>query len=80
MTASAGADAERARLKGEWPAEFSDGERCAFLNRFDGAREPGGYPKSFHGWPLGRRNAWYCGFGFGLLERQRALAMEAVDG
>ena len=64
---------ERARLKSAWQAEFADGERCGFLSRFEGKRERGGYPRGFHRWPLGRRNAWYCGFNFGLLERQRAL-------
>jgi hypothetical protein len=72
-------DAERARLKRAWLDEFADGERCAFLQRFAGERERGGYPKGFHGWPLERRNAWYAGFNFGLLERRRAL-MEVVDG
>ena len=66
-------DAERARLKRAWPDAFRDGERSAFLQRYDGPREPGGYPKGFNRWPLERRNAWYCGFNFGLRERQRAL-------
>ena len=74
------ADAERARLKTAWPAEFADSERCAFLNRFDGKREKGGgYPLGFHQWPLERRNAWYCGYNFGRLERQQALT-EGVNG
>jgi hypothetical protein len=72
-------DAERARLQRAWPDEFADGERCAFHQRYDGPREPGGYPKGFHRLPLERRNAWYCGVNFGLLERQRAL-MEVADG
>jgi hypothetical protein len=29
---------ELARLTQRWPDEFSDGARCAFLRRFDGAR------------------------------------------
>jgi hypothetical protein len=72
-------NAERARLKRAWPGEFADGERCAFHAKFEGKRERGGYPVGFHAWPLERRNAWYCGFNYGLLERQRAL-MELVDG
>jgi hypothetical protein len=36
-------------------------------------RERGGYPRGFHQWPIERRNSWYSGFSFGLLERQRAL-------
>jgi hypothetical protein len=72
-------DAERARLQRLWPAEFADGERCAFLQRPDGPRELGGYPRDFHAWPIERRNVWWCGFNFGLGERQRAL-MEVADG
>jgi hypothetical protein len=75
------ADAERARLKTTWPAEFADGERSAFLKRFDGKREMGGYPLGFHQWALERRNAWYCGYYYGLLQRQRDLAkLDAIDG
>ncbi len=62
--------AERARFKLAWPAEFADGERCAFLRRFEGDRERGGYPRGFHQWTLERRNAWYCGYNFGLDERR----------
>ena len=66
-------------IRERWPDEFKDGARCAFLRRFDGKREPGGYPLGFHRWPLERRNSWFCGFNFGRPERQRAL-MEVVDG
>jgi hypothetical protein len=76
---NARADAERARLKRAWPEAFTDGERGAFLQRFAGERERGGYPHGFHGWPLECRNTWYCGFNFGLIERQRAL-LEAANG
>lgn len=72
-------DDERVRLKSAWPNEFADGERCAFLQRYAGTREPGGYPLGFHRWPLERRNAWYCGVNFGLVERERAL-LEPADG
>ena len=72
-------DRERARLKRAWPEAFTDGERVAFLQRFAGERERGGYPHRFHGWPLECRNTWYCGFNFGLIERQRAL-MGFADG
>jgi hypothetical protein len=70
---------ERARLKQAWPEAFADGERVAFLQRFAGERERGGYPRAFHRWPLNRRNAWFCGYNFGLLEREWAL-MEFADG
>jgi hypothetical protein len=74
-------DRERTRLQSAWPGEYGDGVRCAFHKRHPGRREPGGYPLGFHGWPLERRNAWYCGFAVGLLERQRALALlETADG
>ena len=71
-------DAERARLKRAWPDAFHDGERSAF-QRYDGPREPGGYPRGFDQWPIEQRNAWWCGFNLGLVERQSALA-EAADG
>ena len=35
---------EVARLTQRWPDEFCDGARCAFLRRFDGDRQGGGYP------------------------------------
>jgi hypothetical protein len=73
------ADAARARLSCAYPDAFRDRERSAFLQRYDGPREPGGYPKGFHSWPSEQRNAWWCGFNLGLLERQRAL-MELADG
>ena len=66
-------------LRRRWPDEWVDGARCGFLQRYDGKREPGGYPLGFHRWPLERRNSWFCGFNFGRPERQRAL-MEVVDG
>ena len=53
------------------PEEFRDGARCAFLRRFDGQREPGGYPLGFHGWQLERRNAWFAGFNRGFYDRLR---------
>jgi hypothetical protein len=65
------ADAERWRLKRAWPDEFADAERCAFLRRFAGKRERGGYPLGFHRCPLERRNAWFAGYNFGLIERRR---------
>lgn len=52
-----------------WPTAWRDGARCAFLERYDGAREPGGYPKGFHSWSLERRNAWFGGFNRGRCDR-----------
>jgi hypothetical protein len=51
--------------------EFRDGARCGFLQRQEGPRDPGGYPRGFHGWPLERRNAWFAGFNVGLHDRLR---------
>jgi hypothetical protein len=66
-----------AQLRERWPAEYRDGARCAFLMRFDGDREAGGYPRGFHQWPLGLRNAWYAGFSVGFHDRLR-LAREVA--
>jgi hypothetical protein len=58
-----------AGLSQRWPEEYRDGARCAFLRRFDGAREKGGYPLGFHHWSLERRNAWFAGFNCGFHDR-----------
>jgi hypothetical protein len=68
---------EVARLCRRWPAEFRDGARCAFLLRFDGDRERGGYPRGFHRWPRDSRNAWFAGFNVGFHDRVR-LAREVA--
>jgi hypothetical protein len=56
------ANAVRARIKGKWADEFQDGARCAFLQKFEGEREKGGYPLGFHQWPPERRNSWFAGY------------------
>jgi hypothetical protein len=66
-----------AAFRSRWPDEFRDGARCAFLRRFDGDREPGGYPLGFHAWLLDRRNAWLAGFNRGFHDRLR-LAQEVT--
>jgi hypothetical protein len=71
------AEDEVARLRQWWPDEFRDGARCAFLLRFDGDRESGGYPGGFHVWPLERRTAWFAGFNVGFHDRLR-LAQEVA--
>ncbi len=71
------AEYDVARLRRRWPDEFRDGARCAFLLRFDGDRETGGYPRGFHHWPLDRRNAWFAGFNVGFHDRLR-LAQEVA--
>jgi hypothetical protein len=62
---------ELTTLREQWPAEYRDGARCAFLLRFDGDREQSGYPRGFHKWPLDRRNAWFAGFNRGFHDRLR---------
>jgi hypothetical protein len=57
------------QLRAQWPAEWRDGARCAFLREFPGDREAGGYPCGFHRWPLERRNAWIAGFNTGFHDR-----------
>jgi hypothetical protein len=64
-------------IRARWSAEFRDGARCAFLQRYDGEREPGGYPLGFHRWPLNRRNAWLAGYNVGFHDRIRLVVEEA---
>jgi hypothetical protein len=69
---------ETARLRRLWPDAFRDGARCAFLRRFDGDREEGGYPHGFHAQPLERRNAWFAGFNRGFHDRLRLTQQETA--
>jgi hypothetical protein len=62
---------EVTRLRERWAEEFRDGARGAFLRRFDGQREKGGYPTGFHLWPLECRNAWFAGSNRGFHDRLR---------
>jgi hypothetical protein len=65
-------------LQDKWPAEFSDGARCGFLQQLEGPRCPGDYPPSFDHWQLERRNAWFAGFNMGYHDRSRlSKAVEA---
>jgi hypothetical protein len=77
-TRSTGPASEVARLEQRWPNEFRDGARCAFLRRFDGHRQEGGYPVGFRNWPLERRNAWFAGFNRGFHDRLGLLQTEAA--
>ncbi len=70
---------ELKRLGQRWPDEYRDGARCAFLRRFDGDRQEGGYPRGFHHWPLERRNVWFAGFNRGLCDRSALLRSEAAQ-
>jgi hypothetical protein len=69
---------ELGRLRRLWPGEFRDGARCGLLLRFDGEREKGGYPRGFHLWPPGRRNAWFAGFNRGFHDRLCLFRKEAA--
>jgi hypothetical protein len=62
-----------ARMRARWPAEFREGARCGFLQRYDGDREASGYPRGFDGWPLDRRNAWFGGFNVGFHDKLRFM-------
>jgi hypothetical protein len=57
-----------------WRTEWRDGARSAFLGQCGGQREPGGYPRGFHAWPLARRNAWFAGFNRGFHDRLRLVS------
>jgi hypothetical protein len=66
-------DARNARraLRAKYPSEFDDGARCGATLSYPGEREPGGYPKGSHGWPLEKRNAWYAAFNIGYAKRNQ---------
>jgi hypothetical protein len=72
--ADARAEREREALLSRWPAEFRLGYRFGRLGKADPPYGLGGYPEGFHGWPLDRRNAWWCGWNCGHLDRDRADA------
>jgi hypothetical protein len=61
----------RRALRAKYPSEFDDGARCGATLTYPGKREPGGYPKGFHGWALDRRNAWFGGFNAGYAKRNQ---------
>jgi hypothetical protein len=56
-----------------FPDEFRHGFRAAFLQKSDEPYDRGGYPIAFHGWPLNRRNAWWCGFNKGLVAHSKLV-------
>jgi hypothetical protein len=60
---------EQTAIRARWQSEFDDGARAAYLLKFPGERESGGYPAGFHSWPLNRQNAWYAGFNRGFHDR-----------
>lgn len=64
---------ENKRIRDLWPAEFKDGFQSGRAGKAAerSAREFGGYPRGFHGWPLERRNAWFAGFNLGYTGRPR---------
>jgi hypothetical protein len=62
---------EQTEIRARWQKEFDDGARCAFLSKFPGEREAGGYPSGFHAWTPNRLNAWFAGFNRGFHDRLR---------
>jgi hypothetical protein len=62
---------EQTAIRARFQVEFDDGARCAFLLKFPGERESGGYPRGFHRWSPDRRNAWLAGFNRGFHDRLR---------
>ena len=65
------ADAEVERLSTEWPREFRLGYRFGILGKAGQPCDGAGYPLGLHSWPLGRKNAWWCGWSTGRNERNR---------
>ena len=68
---------ELTRLRDRCSAEFRDGTRCTFLQRYEGDHDKGAYLRGFHDWPLDRRNAWFAGFNVGFHDRLRFVREEA---
>jgi hypothetical protein len=63
-------DHARTLLRKAWPQAFRDGVRSGLgLIEQSEQREPGNYPKGFHGWPLEKRNAWFAGYNVGRVKR-----------
>ena len=77
--ASDPAAAERQRLEKEWPREFRLGFRFGFLRKADPPCDSVGYPLGLAAWPLGRRNAWWAGWGDGRNYRNRLIKERAGE-
>lgn len=63
--------AEIERLKTQWPQEYRLGWRFGFLRKADQPCTETGYPIGLRARPLGRKNAWWCGWNQGHNERAR---------
>lgn len=61
---------QRRRFRTRWSNIYADGVACGLTGEATGDREPGGYPKGFHDWPLDQRNAWFAGFNHGYSTRK----------
>jgi hypothetical protein len=69
------------RFADRWPEEFRLGYRFGFRGKADPPCDEASYPAGFHGWPLERRNAWFCGFNSGRVAVSKAAAPAGgVDG
>ena len=60
--------AARANYREKFPQEFEHGFLSGFTLEFQQPCDPAGYPFGFHGWPLDRRNAWFCAWNAGNVE------------
>jgi len=60
-------EAEREKLKAEWPAEYADGERMG-KERFTS------YPRGLlYEWSEDRKDAWWAGYNVSWAERAKGL-------
>jgi hypothetical protein len=68
------AERKREAMRSRWPEEFRLGYRFGRFGKADPPCDRAGYPQGFHGWPLDRRNAWWCGLNRGWVDRDHANA------
>ena len=67
------------RLANLWPNEYRLGYRFGFRGKADQPCDRAGYPEGFHGWPLERRNTWWCGWNKGRCDRARLGASKVSE-
>ena len=61
----------RAEYRERFPEEFEHGFLSGFTGEFRPPCDAAGYPLGFHGWPLDRRNAWFCAWNAGKIEGEK---------
>jgi hypothetical protein len=69
MNASDNTATQIKRLADQWTKEFCLGYRFGFRGKANPPCDKADYPPEFHAWPLDRRNAWWCEFNQGLVEK-----------